>query len=386
MAKKDYYEVLGVAKDASESDIKKAYRKLALKYHPDRNPDDPAAEEKFKELGEAYDVISNADKRAAYDRMGHAAFENGGTGPMGGGGGYGGFQDPMDIFAQMFSGMGGGFEGMFGGGGGRGQRKRSTKQRGSDLRYDLDITLEEAAAGGEKKLRIERLVTCTTCHGSGSKDASGGVKTCTTCRGTGVRTQQNGIFIQQTTCPTCHGSGEVISDPCPKCRGEGRVRDMTDLTIRIPAGVDTGSKLRIGGYGDAGVRGGETGDLYVFFEVKAHDIFHREGDNLSCTVPLPLTTATLGGELTVPTLEGPQTIKIHPGTQSNTIMRLRGKGMKNLRTPDKGDLLIELQVEIPTKLDSDQKEKLESFAQSLDQKNHPLKESFLERAKRFFKK
>lgn len=385
MAKKDYYEILGVAKDASESDIKKAYRKLALKYHPDRNPDDPAAEEKFKELGEAYDVISNADKRAAYDRMGHAAFENGGAGPMGGGGGYGGFQDPMDIFAQMFSGMGGGFEGMFGGGG-RGQRKRSTKQRGSDLRYDLDITLEEAAAGGEKKLRIERLVTCTTCHGSGSKEASGGVKTCATCRGTGVRTQQNGIFIQQTTCPTCHGSGEVISDPCPKCRGEGRVRDMTDLTIRIPAGVDTGSKLRIGGYGDAGVRGGETGDLYVFFEVKAHDIFHREGDNLSCTVPLPLTTATLGGELTVPTLEGPQTIKIHPGTQSNTIMRLRGKGMKNLRTPDKGDLLIELQVEIPTKLDSDQKEKLESFAQSLDQKNHPLKESFLERAKRFFKK
>lgn len=384
MAKKDYYEVLGVAKDASESDIKKAYRKLALKYHPDRNPDDPAAEEKFKELGEAYDVISNADKRAAYDRMGHAAFENGGAGPTGGGG-YGGFQDPMDIFAQMFSGMGGGFEGMFGGGG-RGQRKRSTKQRGSDLRYDLDITLEEAASGGEKKLRIERLVTCTTCHGSGSKDASGGVKTCTTCRGTGVRTQQNGIFIQQTTCPTCHGSGEVISDPCPKCRGEGRVRDMTDLTIRIPAGVDTGSKLRIGEYGDAGVRGGETGDLYVFFEVKAHDIFHREGDNLSCTVPLPLTTATLGGELAVPTLEGPQTIKIHPGTQSNTIMRLRGKGMKNLRTPDKGDLLIELQVEIPTKLDSDQKEKLESFAQSLDQKNHPLKESFLERAKRFFKK
>lgn len=383
MAKRDYYEILGVAKDTSESDIKKAYRKLALKYHPDRNPDDPAAEEKFKELGEAYDVISNADKRAAYDRMGHAAFENGNAGPSTGG--FGGFQDPMDIFAQMFSGMGGGFEGMFGGGRGQ-QRRRSSKQRGSDLRYDLDITLEEAASGGEKKLRIERLISCPSCHGSGSKDASGGVRTCPTCRGTGVLTQQNGIFIQQTTCPTCHGSGETISDPCPKCRGEGRVRDMTDLTIRIPAGVDTGSKLRIAGYGDAGVRGGETGDLYVFFDVKPHDIFHRDGDNLSCSVPLPLTTATLGGELAVPTLEGPQTIKIPAGTQSATIMRLRGKGLKNLRKNEKGDLLVELQVEVPTSLNSDQKEKLESFAGSLDQNNHPLKESFLEKAKRFFKK
>lgn len=381
MAKRDYYEVLGVAKDASDSDIKKAYRKLALKYHPDRNPDDPSAEEKFKELGEAYEIISDPDKRAAYDRMGHAAFENGGMGNGGGTGGFGGFHDPMDIFAQMFSGMGG-FESMFGGGGR--QRQRSGKQRGSDLRYDLDITLEEAANGTEKKLEIERLVFCKTCGGTGSMDKSGGVKTCATCHGSGVVTRQNGIFIQQSTCPTCHGSGETISNPCKTCHGEGRVREMTPITMRIPAGVDTGSKLRSAGHGDAGIRGGETGDLYVFIEVKPHDIFHRDGDNLSCTVPLPLTTAVLGGELVVPTLEGPETIKIPAGTQSGTIMRLRNKGIKKLRGTDKGNLLVELQVEIPTKLNSAQKEKLTEFSDSLDKSNNPIKESFLERAKRFF--
>ncbi len=379
MAKRDYYEVLGVSKDASDSDIKKAYRKLALKYHPDRNPDDPSAEEKFKELGEAYDVISDPNKRSAYDRMGHAAFEGG----MGGGGAAGGgFHDPMDIFAQMFGGMGG-FESMFGGGGG--QKRRASKQRGSDLRYDLDITLEEAAKGCEKKLEIERLVSCGECHGSGSKDGSGGLKTCPTCHGRGVITHQNGIFLQQSTCPTCHGSGETISNPCPKCHGEGRVRELTPITMRIPAGVDTGSKLRSTGHGDAGVRGGATGDLYVFIEVKPHDIFHRDGDTLSCTVPVPLTTATLGGELTVPTLDGPETIKIPAGTQSGTIMRLRNKGIKKLKGQEKGNLLVELQVEIPTKLNAEQKKKLEEFSDSLNTENHPLKESFLERAKRFFK-
>lgn len=381
MAKKDYYEVLGVPKDASDADIKKSYRKLALKYHPDRNPDDPAAEEKFKELGEAYEIISDPDKRAAYDRMGHAAFENGG---MGGaqGAGFGGFHDPMDIFAQMFSGMGGGFGSMFGGGGGG--RKRQTKQRGSDLRYDLDITLEEAAKGTEKKLEIERLVSCNTCHGSGSSDKSGGVKSCPTCHGSGVITKQSGFFVQQTTCPTCRGSGETISNPCKSCHGEGRVRELTPITIRIPAGVDTGSKLRSSGHGDAGIRGGETGDLYVFIEVKPHEIFHREGENLSCIVPLPLITAVLGGELTVPTLDGPETIKIPAGTQSGTIMRLRDKGVKKLRDDTKGNLLVELQVEIPTKLNSEQKEKLQDFANSLDSSNNPIKESFLERAKKFF--
>ena len=380
MAKRDYYDVLGVSKDATENDIKKAYRKLALKYHPDRNPDDPSAEEKFKELGEAYDVISDADKRAAYDRMGHAAFEGGMGG--GAGAGHGGFHDPMDIFAQMFSGMGGGFEGMFGGGGG-GQRRRSTKQRGSDLRYDLDLTLEEAANGCEKSLEIERLVACATCKGSGSKSGSG-TKTCSTCRGSGVITHQNGIFIQQSTCPTCHGSGEVIADPCPACHGEGRVREITPLTIRIPAGADTGTKLCSKGYGDAGVRGGATGDLYTFIEVKPHDIFHREGDTLNCTVPVPLSTAILGGKLTVPTLSGPEEIKIHAGTQSGTIMRLRGKGIKKLKSPDKGHLLVELQVEIPTQLTDEQKKHFNAFTESLDASNHPMKEGFLERAKRFF--
>ena len=238
MAKKDYYEILGVSKSATDDEIKKAYRKLALKYHPDRNPDDPSAEEKFKELGEAYEVLSDADKRAAYDRFGHAAFEQGGTG----GGGYaggGGFQDPMDIFAQMFSGMGG-FADMFGGGA-RGGQKRSSKRPGSDLRYDLDITLEEAARGCTKQLEIERLVTCKTCHGSGAREGKEAFKTCPTCQGRGIITQQSGFFVQQSTCPTCHGTGEIISDPCPVCHGEGRVREDSHITIRIPAGVTTGS-------------------------------------------------------------------------------------------------------------------------------------------------
>ena len=241
MAKKDYYEILGVYKDATDDEIKKAYRKLALKYHPDRNPDDPSAEEKFKELGEAYEVLSDADKRAAYDRFGHAAFEQGGPAA---GGGYagGGFQDPMDIFAQMFSGMGG-FADMFGGAG-RGGQKRSTKRPGSDLRYDLDITLEEAAKGCTKKLEIERLVTCKTCHGTGARDGKEAFKSCPTCQGRGIITQQSGFFVQQSTCPTCHGTGEIISDPCPVCRGEGRVREDSHITIRIPAGVATGSQRR----------------------------------------------------------------------------------------------------------------------------------------------
>ena len=256
MAKKDYYEILGVSKDATDDEIKKAYRKLALKYHPDRNPDDPSAEEKFKELGEAYEVLSDADKKAAYDRFGHAAFEQGGP-AAGGGYGGGGFQDPMDIFAQMFSGMGG-FADMFGGGGHGGQ-KRSSKRPGSDLRYDLDITLEEAAKGCTKKLEIERLVTCKACHGTGARDGKEAFKTCPTCQGRGIITQQSGFFVQQSPCPPCHGTGEIISDPCPVCRGEGRVREDSHITIRIPAGVATGSQLRIAGEGDAGVHGGPTG-------------------------------------------------------------------------------------------------------------------------------
>lgn len=383
MSDKDYYEVLGVARDASDSDIKKAYRKLAMKYHPDRNPDDKTAEEKFKELGEAYEVLSDADKRAAYDRMGHEAFKNGGMNGAGGGpggGGFGGFTDPMDIFAQMFGGMGG-----FGNAGGRGQR-RSVKRPGSDLRADIDITLEEAARGCEKTLEIERLVPCGTCHGSGSRSGHEGFKTCPTCHGQGVVTQQNGFFVQQSTCPTCRGAGEIVSDPCPKCRGEGRVREDSLIQIRIPAGVDTGTKLRIAGKGDAGVHGGETGDLYVFIDVKKHDIFQREGQDLHCTIPVPMNMAISGGKLKVPTLEGPATIKVPEGTQSGTIFRVRNKGIKSLKSTDKGDLLVEVETEIPSNLSREQKKKLDDFTATIDnRKNQPHYEDFMERAARFMK-
>lgn len=383
MAKKDYYEILGVSKGATDDEIKKAYRKLALKYHPDRNPDDPSAEEKFKELGEAYEVLSDADKKAAYDRFGHAAFEQGGAGGGAYGGG-GGFQDPMDIFAQMFSGMGG-FADMFGGGG-QGGQKRSSKRPGSDLRYDLDITLEEAARGCTKQLEIERLVTCKTCHGTGAKEGREAFKTCPTCQGRGIITQQSGFFVQQSTCPTCHGTGEIISDPCPVCRGEGRVREDSHITIRIPAGVATGSQLRIAGEGDAGIHGGPTGDLHVFIDVKPHDIFQREGNDLSCTVPVPLALAVTGGKLKVPTLGGAATIKLPEGTQNGMIFRLRGKGVKALRGSEVGDMLVEVEVEIPTNLGKDQMDKLNAFASTLDEKrNQPACVAFADKAARYLK-
>lgn len=383
MAKKDYYEILGVSKGATDDEIKKAYRKLALKYHPDRNPDDPSAEEKFKELGEAYEVLSDADKKAAYDRFGHAAFEQGGAGGGAYGGG-GGFQDPMDIFAQMFSGMGG-FADMFGGGG-QGGQKRSSKRPGSDLRYDLDITLEEAARGCTKQLEIERLVTCKTCHGTGAKEGREAFKTCPTCQGRGIITQQSGFFVQQSTCPTCHGTGEIISDPCPVCRGEGRVREDSHITIRIPAGVATGSQLRIAGEGDAGIHGGPTGDLHVFIDVKPHDIFQREGNDLSCTVPVPLALAVTGGKLKVPTLGGAATIKLPEGTQNGMIFRLRGKGVKALRGSEVGDMLVEVEVEIPTNLGKDQMDKLSAFASTLDEKrNQPACVAFADKAARYLK-
>lgn len=383
MAKKDYYEILGVSKGATDDEIKKAYRKLALKYHPDRNPDDPSAEEKFKELGEAYEVLSDADKKAAYDRFGHAAFEQGGAGGGTYGGG-GGFQDPMDIFAQMFSGMGG-FADMFGGGG-QGGQKRSSKRPGSDLRYDLDITLEEAARGCTKQLEIERLVTCKTCHGTGAKEGREAFKTCPTCQGRGIITQQSGFFVQQSTCPTCHGTGEIISDPCPVCRGEGRVREDSHITIRIPAGVATGSQLRIAGEGDAGIHGGPTGDLHVFIDVKPHDIFQREGNDLSCTVPVPLALAVTGGKLKVPTLGGAATIKLPEGTQNGMIFRLRGKGVKALRGSEVGDMLVEVEVEIPTNLGKDQMDKLNAFASTLDEKrNQPACVAFADKAARYLK-
>lgn len=378
--KRDYYDVLGVSKDASASELKKAYRKLAIKYHPDKNPDDHEAEEKFKELGEAYEALSNEDKRAAYDRYGHAAFENGGGG---GGFGGGGFHDASDIFSQVFGGAfgGGGFEDIFGGG--RRRRDPSGRQPGSDLRYDLEITLEEAAEGVQKELEIEKLEDCSACGSSGSQ-SGGGRKTCATCGGHGVVTRQAGIFVQQTECPSCHGAGQTISDPCPKCKGEGRRNEKTRIQINIPAGVDDGTRLRSTGNGDAGLRGGQPGDLYVFLHIKAHDIFEREDDDLFCEVPMPFATAALGGELEVPTLEGKSSIKIPAGTQGGTTFRLRNRGIKDLRTGGKGDLHVEVHVEVPTRLNGDQKDKLKEFSESIGEKNNPVQESFFEKAKRFF--
>jgi molecular chaperone DnaJ len=377
MANRDFYEVLGVSKDASPEEIKKAYRKLAVKFHPDKNPGDAAAEEKFKELGQAYEVLSDADKRAAYDRYGHAAFTGGGG--FGGGGG-GGFHDPMDLFSQVFGGaFGGGFEEFFGGG----RRQRSGKQRGSDLRYDLEIALEDAARGVEKELEIEHHAACGTCNASGSK-SGGGARTCSTCGGRGVVARQAGIFIQQTTCPDCRGTGETIADPCPDCRGEGRVTKNSRIKIRIPAGVEDGTRLRSSGNGDAGVRGGAAGDLYVFLHVKPHDVFEREGSDLYCKVPLRFTTAALGGELEVPTLDGKASIKIPAGTQGGTLFRLRERGVPVLSGGRKGDLHVEVQVEVPTRLSAEQQEKLREFAESIGDHNSPMQESFFEKARKFF--
>lgn len=370
---RDYYEILGVSKSADAAEIKKAYRKLAVKFHPDKNPGDPTAEDKFKELGQAYEALSDPDKRAAYDRYGHDAFSGG----MGSGG-RGGFHDPADIFSQVF---GGGFEEFFGGGGGG--RKKSGKQRGSDLRYDLEITLEEAAKGIEKELEIERNVPCGKCNATGSK-GSGGVRTCSTCGGRGVVGRQAGIFIQQSTCPECRGAGEIVADPCGDCRGEGRVERETRIKLRIPAGVDTGVRLRSTGNGDAGVRGGASGDLYAFLHVSDHDMFEREGTALFCDVPLPFSTAALGGELKVPTLDGQASIKIPTGTQGGTTFRVRDKGMPSLSGKSKGDLNVTVQVEVPTKLNKEQQEKLRSFSESIGDHNSPVHQSFLEKAKRFF--
>lgn len=377
----DYYEVLGVAKDADDATIKKAYRKLAMKYHPDRNPDDKAAEEKFKEVGEAYEVLSNPDKRAAYDRMGHDAFKNGGMGGAGGAGGFGGFTDPMDIFAQFFGGMGG----MGGFGGGSRRRQADPRQPGSDLRYDLEITLEEAAHGCEKTLEIERLVPCDACGATGSKDGRSGYKQCATCHGSGVVTRQSGFFVQQSTCPTCHGMGQTISNPCPKCHGEGRVHKDVKVTLRVPPGVDTGTKMRSAGNGDAGLHGGDTGDLYVFIEVRPHDVFTREGMDLHCSMPVPFIEATKGGVVEAPTLDGAAKLKIPAGTSSGTIFRVRGKGMPNLKGSGRGDLMVEVQVETPVNLTSAQLKALAAFAETLKDANQPEVCGFRKRTAAYMK-
>ena len=374
--KRDYYEVLGVGRNASEEEVKRAYRKLAVKFHPDKNPDDPHAEEKFKELGEAYDVLMDSDKRAAYDRFGHDAFARGGAG-------FGRFHDPFDIFREVFGGggFGGGiFETFFGGAGAR----TEDRHRGSDLRYDLQIKLEEAAFGVEKEIEIEKLDTCDKCHGSGAEPGSRTIN-CPTCGGRGQVISSRGFFHVSQTCPRCRGAGEIIEKPCPKCHGEGRVEKLSRVKLRIPAGIREGSRLRSSHNGEAGIRGAPAGDLYVVIHIKEHKIFQREGDNLYCEVPIPFSIAALGGEVEVPTLEGKAHLKVPAGTQSGQMFKLRGKGIININGRDRGDLLARLIVEVPSRLNAEQRRKLEEFAALCGEENTPLRKSFFERAKEFFK-
>jgi molecular chaperone DnaJ len=374
--KRDYYEVLGVGRDASEEVVKRAYRKLAVKFHPDKNPEDPHAEEKFKELGEAYDVLMDSNKRAAYDRFGHDAFVSGGAG-------FGGFHDPFDIFREVFGGggFGGGiFETFFGGAGAHPE----DRQRGSDLRYDMQIGLEEAAFGVEKEIEIEKLDTCDKCRGRGAELGSRTI-TCSTCGGRGQVISSRGFFHVSQTCPRCRGAGEVIEKPCPKCHGEGRVEKPSRVKLKIPAGIREGSRLRSSRNGEAGIRGAPAGDLYVVIHIKEHKIFQREGDNLYCEVPIPFSIAALGGEVEVPTLEGKAHLKVPAGIQSGQMFKLRGKGIVNVNGRDRGHLLARLIVEVPSHLNAEQRSKLEEFAALCGEENTPLRKSFFERAKEFFK-
>lgn len=377
--KRDYYEVLGVTRTATGEEVKRAYRKLAVKFHPDKNPDDPHAEEKFKELGEAYDVLMDPEKRSAYDRFGHAAFS-----PGGGGFGGGAFHDPFEIFREVFggSGFGGGiFETFFGGGG---ATRADDRRRGSDLRYDMEIKLEEAAFGAEKQIEIEKLDACDKCAGSGAEPSSGKIR-CSACGGRGQVVSSRGFFHISQTCPRCRGAGEIIEKPCTKCRGEGRVEKLSRVKLQIPAGIREGTRLRSLGNGEAGVDGGSPGDLYVVIHVKEHKIFQREGDDLYCEVPIPFSVAALGGEIDVPTLEGKAHLKVPAGTQSAQIFKLRGKGIVNVNGRSHGDLFARLIVEVPTRLNTDQRRKLEEFAALCGDDNTPMRKNFFERAKEFFK-
>lgn len=382
MAKRDFYEVLGVSKNASDSEIKSAYRKSAMKYHPDRNQGNKDAEAKFKEVNEAYEVLKDADKRAAYDRMGHAAFEQGGGfGGQGGFGGGGFHEANFDDISDLFGGI---FNDFMGGQGGRGGRSTQDVNRGSDLRYNTSITLEQAFEGTKQKVTFSTSVNCGTCKGSGSK--SGKKSTCKTCEGSGRMRAQQGFFVVERTCHDCNGTGENVSDPCKDCHGQGRVHKDKTLNIDIPAGVDDGMRIRIAGEGEAGVRGGKPGDLYVFVNVKDHNIFKRDEEDIHCIVPLKVTTAILGGAIEVPTIAGTKAkVTIPEGTKSGTQFRLRGKGMPVIKSGGrKGDMIVHTELEIPVKLTKKQKDLLQELDESIAESSTPESSSFFGKVKSFF--
>jgi len=375
MAKRDYYEVLGVSSKASAENIKKAYRKKAVKYHPDKNPGDKTAENKFKELSEAYEALSDPQKRAAYDRLGHAAFDARSRGDGAG------FHDPFEIFSQVFGSGGGGsiFDNLFGGG----HQSSTGPKRGSDLRYDLSISFEEAARGCEKEIPITKLDRCSACDGEGTK-AGSKRKICPTCQGQGQVTSSRGIFSIAQPCPNCHGEGQVIDNPCPQCRGAGRLEKTRKISLKIPAGVDTGNKLRSQGNGEAGLRGGAPGNLYVVLHVREHEVFERHDADLLCEVPVSFVQAALGSEISVPTLEGSKQIKMPPGTQPDTVFRLKGMGIKHINSYGTGDLLIRIKLEVPKRLNAEQTEKLKEFADLCNEDVNPISSGFFEKARKYF--
>ena len=380
MAKHDYYELLGVSRDASPEEIKKAYRKKAVEFHPDKHKGDKAMEEKFKEVSEAYEVLKDADKKAAYDRYGHAAFEPGGAGMRGGAGG--GFHDPFDIFREVFGGSA--FDDFFGGGGSR--AGGSASQAGSDLRYDVEISLVEAYRGTEKEISYRTAAACDHCGGSGAEPGSS-VVTCSTCGGAGRVISSRGFFQVQQTCPTCNGAGRMPEQRCRTCGGDGRELRNKKVKIRIPAGIASGQKLRSAGNGEAGVMGGPAGDLYVVVHVKDHDIFERQGDDLYCDVPVKFTLAALGGTIEVPTLSntsGRVSLKIPAGTQDGTVFKLRDRGMPSLRGGGKGNQFVRVHIEVPKKLNAEQRSLLEKFAQACGDADNPVEDSFWEKAKKIF--
>ena len=375
MAKRDFYDILGVNRDASDEEIKKAYRKLAMKHHPDRNPDNAKSEEHFKEAKEAYEILSDGQKRAAYDQYGHA-----GVDPQAGMGGFGG---GAGGFSDAFGGI---FDEIFGGASRSGGGGRANVYRGADLRYNLEITLEQAAFGTETKIRIPTMEACEPCKGSGAK-AGTQPKTCPTCQGSGQVRLQQGFFSIQQTCPKCHGTGRFIADPCGSCQGAGRVKQHKTLAVKIPAGVDEGDRIRLSGEGEHGVNGGPSGDLYVQIHLKAHTVFQREQNDLHCEMPISFTTAALGGEIDIPTLDGVAQIKIPSETQSGKIFRLRGKGIKGVRSHAHGDLLCHVVVETPVNLTDRQKEllrELEESSSSDSARHNPRAKSWMDRVREFF--